>query len=188
MTLHQELKNLIERRFPDDLVSKKFCRRLKEGKLTRDENPVTHFCVFFAAFDAGRKQVFVGHHRKADTYLFNGGHIDQGETLRETLEREMREEWGFVHEAAKTLEPSFITIKNIDPSYRFICRRHYDIWYFVPVDKARFSPDESKLMKEFHQMKWVNFAEARKIITDSNTLTAVDAIEKLTTMFLPLAT
>lgn len=181
ISLAGEIQKLVEAKFGGNPLSGKFLERVKEGKLTRDENPVTHFCVFFAVFDAGRKQIFIGHHRKADTYLFNGGHIDRGETLRRTLEREMREEWGFVHEAIKTLEPSFITIKNIDSSYKFICRRHYDIWYFVSVDKTNFSPDESKLMKEFHQIKWVNFDNARKLITDFNTLTAVDAINKLLT-------
>lgn len=174
----REIKDLAEMKFGGSPLSGKFLDRLKEGKLTRDENPVTHFGVYFAGFEPKIKEVFVGLHKKSDLWLFNGGHIDRGETLRETLVREMGEEWGFVHPEVETLEPSLLTITEITSS-RQICRLHYDIWYFVPVDKTSFSPDESKLAEEFHEMKWSSFAETRKIITDSNTLIAVDAIDKL---------
>lgn len=176
--LSEELRRLIGRKFSGSPLARNFLERVKKGKLTRDENPVTHFGVYFAGFDPKSKEVFVGLHKKSDLWLFNGGHIDRGETLLQTLERETGEEWGFVHPAAETLEPSLLTITEITND-RQICRRHYDIWYFVSVEKSIFSPDESKLMKEFHQMKWVPLAEAGKLITDSNTLTAVDAIEKL---------
>ncbi len=176
--LSVELTKLVKRKFGGSSLSEKFLRRIGEGKLTRDENPVTHFGVYFAGFDPATREVFVGRHKKSDLWLFNGGHIDRGESLGQTLEREMGEEWGFVHPAAKTLEPSLLTITEITND-RQTCRRHYDIWYFVPVDKSSFSPDESKLTKEFHQIKWLTFSDARKLITDSNTLTAVDAMEKL---------
>lgn len=177
-TLSLELRKLIGTKFAASPLAGRFLKRVKEEKLTRDENPVTHFGVYFAGFDPRVKEVFVGLHRKSDLWLFNGGHIDRGETLLLTLAREIREEWGFIYLAAKSLEPSLLTITEITND-RQVCRRHYDIWYFVPVDKATFSPDELRLMKEFHQIKWVNFGRAWKLITDFNTLTAVDAIGKL---------
>ena len=172
-----ELTRVVKRKFGGTPLSKKFLNRINEGKLTRDENPVTHFGVYFAGFDPAVGEVFVGRHRKSDLWLFNGGHIDRGESLAQTLEREMEEEWGFVHPSAKILEPPLLTITEITND-RQVCRLHYDIWYFAPVDKTNFSPDEAKLEKEFHEMKWVTFAEARKAITDLNTLTAVDTLEK----------
>ena len=36
--------------------------------------------------------------------------------------------------------------------------------------------NEGKLTKEFHQIKWLTFSEARKLITDYNTLMALDQI------------
>ncbi len=174
-SLSLELRKLIKEKFADTPLSRKFLDRVKQGRLTRDENPLTHFGVYFAGFDPKIKEVFIGLHKKSDLWLFNGGHIDQGELLRETLAREMGEEWGFVHPAAKILELSLLTITEITNG-RQICRRHYDIWYFVPVNKVNFSPDESKLTKEFHQIKWVSFAEARKAITDPNTLMALNKI------------
>lgn len=178
ISLVGEIQNLVETKFGSSPLARKFLDRVKKGKLTRDENPVTHFGVYFAGFDPKVREVLLGLHKKSDLWLFNGGHVDRGETLIETLAREMKEEWGFVLPAAKTLEPSLLTITEIT-SDRQVCRRHYDIWYFAPVDKTNFSPDESKLMKEFHQIKWALLAEAGKLITDSNTLTALDAIDKL---------
>ena len=180
ISLAVELRNLIKAKFENSPLSKRFLDRIEEVKLTRDENPLTHFGVYFAGFDPKIKEVFVGMHKKSDLWLFNGGHIDHGELLRETLAREMGEEWGFVHPAAKTLDPSLLTITKITSSKQ-ICRLHYDIWYFVPVDKTSFSPDKSKLAKEFHQIKWVSFAEARKAITDSNTLIALNKIVSVVT-------
>ena len=177
-SLSLELRKLIEAKFADTPLSRKFLDRVKQGRLTRDENPLTHFGVYFAGFDPKIKEVFIGLHKKSDLWLFNGGHIDQGELLRETLAREMEEEWGFVHPAAETLDPSLLTITKITSSSQ-ICRLHYDIWYFVPVDKVNFSPDESRLTKEFHEIRWMAFPEAKKIITDYNTFSAVDAMEKL---------
>lgn len=180
ISLAKEIQNLVETKFVNSVVAGKFLRRLQEGNLTRDENPLTHFGVYFAGFDQKIKKVFVGLHKKSDLWLFNGGHIDQGELLRETLAREMEEEWGFVHPEAETLDPSLLTITEIT-SEKQICRLHYDIWYFIPVNKVNFSPDKSKLAKEFHKIKWVSFAEARKTITDSNTLMALNKIVSVAT-------
>jgi len=177
-SLAKEIRNLVEAKFADSPLARNFFDRVKQGKLTQDENPLTHFGVYFSGFDPKVKEVFVGLHKKSDLWLFNGGHVDRGELLQETLTREMGEEWGFVHPAAKTLEPALPTITEITNDKQ-ICRLHYDIWYFVPVDKINFLPDESKLTKEFHEIKWMAFPEARKLITDYNTLTAVDAIDKL---------
>lgn len=177
-TLSRELQKLIKNKFSDNPLSQKFLNRINERKLTRDENPLTHFGVYFAGFDHRIKEVFVGLHKKADLWLFNGGHVDRGETSVDTLEREMGEEWGFVHPAAKAMEPSLLTITEITND-RQICRLHYDVWYFVPVDKTRFSPDKSKLLEEFHENRWCNLAAAKKLITDSNTLIAIDQIESM---------
>lgn len=70
-------------------VASTFFSRIEKGQLTRDENISSHFCVYFAAYDPECKQVFIGQHKKSGLWLFNGGHIDKGETPNETLKREM---------------------------------------------------------------------------------------------------
>jgi len=70
-----ELEKLLDENFSDE-VAVKFRQRLKEGKLTKNENPESHFCAYFAACDFKAEQLFIGHHIKSGLWLFNGGHID----------------------------------------------------------------------------------------------------------------
>lgn len=163
-------------------VRQQYLQRLAEGKPTRDENPQTHFCVYFAGFDPKTSEVFVGHHKKSGLWLFNGGHIDEGETPTEALFREIGEEWG----DAKTIglpedavgRPELLTITEMDNPTKQTCRRHYDIWHFVWADRNTFRPDQEKLDKEFHETRWVTLDEARKLVTDPSTLEAIDYLEK----------
>ena len=160
-------------------VRRSFIQRLSEGQLTRDENPETHFCVYFAAFDPKTDRVFIGHHKKSGFWLFNGGHIDEGETTRVTLRREIGEEWG---EGIKMQEdslarPELLTITQID-NPKVKCKTHYDIWYFVWVNEATFNPEKGKLDKEFYETRWVTLDEARKLVIDPATLIAINYLEK----------
>lgn len=43
-----------------------FQKRLNQGKLTRDENPETHFCVYFLPYNPQNKKVFLVHHKKSN--------------------------------------------------------------------------------------------------------------------------
>ncbi|MBU1104604.1 NUDIX domain-containing protein [Candidatus Parcubacteria bacterium] len=163
----------------EDGIKTRFSKRAEEGALTRDENPITHFCVYFAAYDPKSQQVFIGHHKKSGLWLFNGGHIDKGEMPLEALEREVREEWGKNTQLNGNYEPSLLTITEIDNPAKQKCRLHYDIWYFIPLNKDSFAPEETLLEKEFHQTGWKTVSEARQLITDTNTLLALYEIEKL---------
>lgn len=171
MNLSQQLELLIK--------DEQFLRRLKKGALTRDENPISHFCVYFPAFDPVAGEIFLGYHRKSGLWLVNGGHIDKGELLEQTLAREMKEEWGRVMPIQRPLRPDLLTLTKIksNPAGR-PCRFHYDILFFIKVNKKKFKPDPKLLAEEFFETKWLTFAAARKITTDSNTLTAIKFLEK----------
>lgn len=160
-------------------IAQKFLIRIREGKLTRDENPKSHLCVYFAAYDPSAQKVFIGHHKKSGLWLFNGGHIDEGESPEQALEREIGEEWGMSMSSTEIGNPLFLTITPIDNPTKQLCRAHYDIWYFVKVNRNDFEPDQAKLDKEFHQAKWVNTTEAKKLVTDPNTLEAIIKIGQL---------
>jgi hypothetical protein len=73
-----ERMDKITSEFPNSSLTSEFVARANEGQPTIDENPISHFCVYFAGFDPETKKVFIGHHKKADQWLFNGGHIDRG--------------------------------------------------------------------------------------------------------------
>lgn len=175
--LEVELKEIIERKFFDVEISKRFIDRLEQGALTKDENPVSHFCVYFSAYDPKAKEIFIGHHKKSGLWLANGGHIDKDETLQETLRREIDEEWGLDYESLDVSEPQLLTIADIYNPEKQSCRSHYDIWHFVRVDKNTFSPDNEKLTEEFHENRWSNLEEARKLIKDATSNKAMDFIE-----------
>jgi 8-oxo-dGTP pyrophosphatase MutT (NUDIX family) len=173
--LIEQLRGIVDDSICNPEVGREFLRRLNEGKLTRDENPESHYCVYFAAYDPETGEVFVGHHIRSGLWLFNGGHIDERETPAETLVREAMEEWGQKWQTEEVPEPSLLTITEID-NPKQTCRRHYDIWYFLPVNKSTFKVDDDRLAKEFHEIGWKSIAEARALITDPNTLEAVDMI------------
>ncbi len=169
----------IATRLSDQPAATAFISRADEGLLTRYENPYTHFCVYFAAFDPHSKSVFIGHHKKSGLWLFNGGHIDQGERVEEALSREISEEWGVAVDMQKVGEPKLLTITEIENPAKLTCVRHYDIWHFVPISKASFAPDEAKLATEFYTTGWRSIEQARSVVTDVCTLQALSEFEKL---------
>lgn len=161
-----------------ELVKAEFLARLRRGKLTRDEDAETHFGVYFAAFDSQVKQVFIGHHKKSGLWLFNGGHIDKDETPWQAVVREISEEWGKQIEFSE-IKPAFLTVTPIEKNLKVACKIHYDIWYFFDFDKKKFKPDPLLLAKEFYQTGWRTFEEAKKLISDPQTLDAIRKLEKI---------
>lgn len=173
-----ELEDLIARKFPNDEVGLAYLERIKQGNLTKKENIESHMCTYFAPYDPLAKQVFIGHHKKAGIWLFNGGHVDEGETLRETLKREIDEEWGLNYDDFEISEPGLLTFRDIYNLTKQPCLWHFDIWHFIPVDKNVFNPDGERLAEEFHESNWVQLDEARKLfLDDESSLKAIKFIE-----------
>jgi 8-oxo-dGTP pyrophosphatase MutT (NUDIX family) len=110
-------------------------------------------------------------------WLFNGGHIDRGETTDQALRREISEEWGVPIELENII-PSILTITEIvsNPNGR-PCKEHYDIWHLIPVNISGFKPEKEKLDTEFYTTKWSDIDEARALITDPCTIEALDFLE-----------
>lgn len=148
-------------------------------RLTRDQNPTTHVCVYFAAIDCDRKLVLVGHHKKSGLWLFNGGHVDMGESLTQTLHREMSEEWGSVAQSTeyRLSDRRLLTVTHVVPNVKQTCRTHYDVWHFLMVDSKHFLPDENAVAIEFFITKWLTLHEAREVVSDQATQQALDFIQ-----------
>lgn len=175
MKLSKQLKSLLKSRRFDAEIIKRYRSRLREGRLTRDENPISHVCVYFAAFDPERKEVFIGHHKKSNLWLFTGGHIDKGELIEESVSREIWEEWGQRIAPADIPQPSFLTITRWMKSTS--CKTHFDIWHFFPVNKKRFFVDQSKIAEEFHEIRWGKIKAVAQKIKDPATLDAVSIMK-----------
>jgi len=176
-SLSQELKGLLAS-FNYGSVASKFLERIEDGKLTIQENPENHFCIYFAAYDNKNKELFIGQHKKSGLWLFNGGHIDEGENSQETLKREIDEEWGLDIGIFKINNPPFLSLTKINNPAKQICRLHYDIWYFIKVDKDSFKPDKEKVLEEFYEVNWLSIKKAREVIKEKNTLAGIDFIEE----------
>lgn len=174
-SLAEELQ-LILQKFNNSEVSHKFRSRISEGALTRDENKETHFCVYFAAFDPAIQEVFTGLHLKSGLYLFNGGHLDNGELAREGATREIWEEWGYKLSEELLRQPQLLTLAYMD-SPHYSCKTHYDLWYFLAVDKNSFNPDSEKLATEYRDIGWLDIPKARSLTTDPGNLEALDFIK-----------
>jgi 8-oxo-dGTP pyrophosphatase MutT (NUDIX family) len=156
-----------------------FINRIKDGNLTKDENPYSHFCIYFAGYDPEAKKVFIGHHKKSGLWLFNGGHIDKGETPEEALEREIKEEWGTKINIKNIGKPKMLTITPINNPTKQKCTKHYDIWFFVPLSKKKFTPDQTLLETEFYTTAWKSINEAKNLIIEKNTLKAISKFEEI---------
>lgn len=154
---------------------KAFKERLAEGLPTRDENPRSHFCVYFLPYDTKSKKVFMAHHKKSGLWLSPGGHIDQGEDLLRAVNREIDEELGVKGFFKNMPSPFLLTVTRIENQVQ-PCKAHYDIWFLVSTDGSNFNVDAT----EFHTAKWLAVNEAREIVADAANLKALELINNET--------
>lgn len=69
----QSISEILDRSLCDSEVTyKAFKKRLEEGNITRDENPKSHFCVWFLPYDLRTKKVFIVHHKKSGLWISPG--------------------------------------------------------------------------------------------------------------------
>lgn len=172
MLYNQIQKIIITTICQNDTTRADYLRRLKEGLLTRDENPSSHFCAYFLPYDNRNKKVFLVHHKKAKSWISPGGHIDRGEVLVDTLNREISEELGLKNFFQQTPKPFLLTITPIDHEI-IPCKMHFDIWFPMPTNGDNFEVDK----QEFYDTRWFTLPEAKKIVTDPANKKALDIIE-----------
>lgn len=137
----------------------KYINRVTQDKLTRDENSLSHTCAMIIAFDPQTKKVLLVHHKKAQSWLFPGGHVDLGELPPQAALREAEEELSIKKTRADLLGPFGAQVLVIENPAQ-ICREHYDLFYAIPVDTSEIMVN----MQEFHAYEWVSVDKARKKI------------------------
>ncbi len=168
----RSITNVIGYSLCDKSTYKAFQLRLIEGLPTRDKNPTSHFCAYFLPFDPGAKKVFIVYHKKSGLWISPGGHIDEGETLLEALNREIDEELGVKDLFKEAPTPFLLTITRIENKVQS-CKTHYDVWYLVPTDGSGSTIDP----QEFLDTKWMTLEEAGKMVTDPANLEALAAVK-----------
>ncbi|MDP3900243.1 MAG: NUDIX domain-containing protein [bacterium] len=170
--LHNQISSIINPVICNSKITHTdYLSRLGEGSLTRDENQQTHFCVYFLPYNETAKKVFIVHHKKANLWIAPGGHIDEGENLYQTLNREIYEELGVKNFFSELPAPFLCTITPIQAK-NLTCQKHYDIWFLMRTDGANFNVDP----KEFYDTKWMNINEASDIVIDSANVSALNVL------------
>ena len=173
MTIIESISKKINRSICDSQETYDlFWQMIESGLITQAENTSAHFCVRFIPYNYANKTVFIVDHKKSGLWLPPGGHLEKQETLFSALNREINEELGVKDFFKSEPEPFLLTATFINDPAR-LCKTHFDIWYLMPTDGKDFQID----LSEFHDTRWLNFEEARKLITDGPSLIGLTTIE-----------
>lgn len=174
--------NVLGKKIGEREVRIRFFRRLSEGKLTRDENPESHFSTFLVAYrkGLGGDEILIGYHKKADRYLPNGGHLDflkdknRAETCEEAAQREADEELD-VKDAneGRLSDPFWISYTPIYKS-DILCREHFDVWFAIDVTGV-----DVLFCDEFDHMIWTTFDVAISMSIDDSVIDGLKALKKI---------
>jgi len=132
-----------------NLIDKFLTKLSSTDKITKELNIDEHICAFFVPINKKTKSVYLVHHKKADDWIPQGGHIIWNEHPVDTVVREFEEE--LKHKISKNQINLFtLSIKDISNNPRNPCKLHYDFWYLVDVHRKNFN----YLKKEFYDAYW----------------------------------
>lgn len=146
-----------------------FYTLVNNGKMVKADNPAHHCGVMAIPYNKTSKELFIVHHKKANQWIFPGGHIEKNELLETALVREMREELGIT--LPHTSFPFMFSVMPID-NKSHTCRTHFDTWFLLSVTEV--FPDCS----EFNETKWVSIPSAFTHITHLTYLNVLKRMQK----------
>jgi 8-oxo-dGTP diphosphatase len=118
--------------------------------------PPQHLVSYFVPLDAAGRSVLLGDHVKSGLWLPPGGHVEEGEDPRDTVERETLEELGIsasFHSSVGARVPFFLTANPTRGEHR-----HVDVSMWFVLDcrcDAELRPDP----REFRSVRWYNIDE-----------------------------
>ena len=118
-------------------------------RVAKPATPARHLAVYFALIDDQNRRVMLVDHLKAKAWLLPGGHVDDGEDPRWSVEREAFEELGIApkfHELF--MQPTFVSVTQTRGEHS-----HTDVtlWFALRGDQAaEIRPDPA----EFNSVCW----------------------------------
>lgn len=159
MDLQQYLLQISTSSLIDPFEYDRWISRIKQGELIREENRLSHFGSMFIPFKTKTKEVFIVHHKKANSWIFPGGHIELNELPPQVAVREIGEELGVTVSSSDLLGPFCLQIKDIENLHQ-ICREHYDVFFAVELGNKLMNIDK----REFFDTGWYPYKIAMKKI------------------------
>lgn len=160
-SLRDHLLAVITPEIIDNFELDRFVNRINKGDLLREVNPVSHCCAMFVVYDEIERKVFAVNHRKANMWLFPGGHIEANELPKDNVVREIKEELGLDISFADVHGPFGMQIIDIE-NPKVACKEHYDAFY------ALKKPDQEIIvdMRECSECGWFTIPEVLNKIED----------------------
>lgn len=124
--------------------------------------PDPHLVAYFVVADPDREELLLGHHVKSGLRLPAGGHVEPGEALWQTVEREAAEELRLAAVPFLGQSPFFVTRtptvgprSHTDVSCWFVLRAHrHEIRWFDPGEytAVEWLPWRRVLEEPIHQL------------------------------------
>ena len=102
-------------------------------------------------------------HKKLGRWLQLGGHIEDGETVRDAALREVREESGIPDLAFLTEGLLDIDVHSIPANRREPEHLHFDFRFLLHARTPRF-----RVSDESNKLAWVSFADIESMTTDES--------------------
>lgn len=116
--------------------------------------------------DRTHRRLLLIHHRKHDTWLQPGGHVESGESVLAAAVREVEEETGVV--GAPLQEGVFdVDVHAIPPRDDRPAHIHFDVRFLLEAQGEEFTDSDEVL-----GVRWVPLAEVPELVTDQSVLRA----------------
>lgn len=110
----------------------RFTEKLNHGRLTKKEDLLSHCCSMILVYDSSSRKILTVFHKKANSWIFPGGHIEYGELPTEAALREAGEEIGSFITEQKLIGPFGAQVLDINNPPQ-VCREHYDIFFGIEL-------------------------------------------------------
>lgn len=178
-----ELRATLDRYEPRDQQETRELERVRQLVDTTDpwsRDGALHVTASALVVDPRGRRVLLRWHARMQRWLQVGGHADPGESDPWTIAwREAREETGLDDLAplVPALErvPVQVVIVTVPASGDEPAHEHADIRYVFATD----SPERSRAESPEATVRWVDFEEARVVVTEPNLLEFIDRVERL---------